>query len=238
MNSKMKSLLVLAVALGVTAMATAQTEKQEIPSIVVTGTGIVRADPDVAYVRLGVSSRARTAKEAQAQTNAAIAKFYAALDALRIDRKDIQTSQLTLNPYYDNPRPGEQPRIAGYEASNVLTVRVTDFAKIGPVIDAGVDTGVNNMQGVSFGIVDDTRARLDALRDAAREARAKAETIASALGVQLGDVLMVNEGGVYAPPMPMYDRGMMAEMKSQGAIVSPGQLDVNANVTIRFAIRK
>jgi hypothetical protein len=120
----------------------------------------------------------------------------------------------------------------------VLTVRVTDFAKIGPVIDAGVDTGVNNMQGVSFGIIDDTRARLEALRDAAREARAKAEAIASALGIQLGDVLMVNEGGVYTPPMPMYDRGMMAEMKSEGAIVSPGQLDVNANVTIRFAIRK
>src|SRR5688572_4640873 len=185
----LKSLLALSLALGVTAMAFAQNERPEIPSIVVTGNGVMRADPDVAYVRLGVSSRARTAREAQAQTNAAIAKFYDALAALRIERKDIQTSQLTLNPYYDNPRPGEQPRIAGYEASNVLTVRVTDFAKIGPVIDAGVEAGVNNMQGVSFGLVDDTRPRLEALRNATREARAKAEAIASALGVQLGDVL-------------------------------------------------
>jgi uncharacterized protein YggE len=234
----LKSLLALSLAMGVTAMANAQPERQEIPSIVVTGNGIVRADPDVAYVRLGVTSRARNAREAQAQTNAAIAKFYDALAALRIDRKDIQTSQLTLNPYYEN-QPNQMPRIAGYEASNVLTVRLTDFSKIGPVIDAGVDTGVNNMQGVSFGIVDDTKARLDALRDATREARAKAEAIASALGVQLGDVLMVNEGGGYVPPMPMYDRGMMAEMKSaEGAIVSPGQMDVNANVTIRFAIRR
>ena len=233
----LKSLLALSLALGVTAMANAQPERQEIPSIVVTGNGIVRADPDVAYVRLGVTSRARNAREAQAQTNAAIAKFYDALAALRIDRKDIQTSQLTLNPYYEN-QPNQMPRIAGYEASNVLTVRLTDFSKIGPVIDAGVDTGVNNMQGVSFGIVDDTRARLEALRNATREARAKAEAIASALGVQLGDVLMVNEGGGYIPPMPMYDRGMVAEMKSEGAIVSPGQMDVNANVTIRFAIRR
>lgn len=233
-----KSLLALSLALGVIGMANAQPERPETPSIVVTGNGVVRADPDVAYVRLGVSSRGRTAREAQAQTNAAIAKFYDALAALRVERKDIQTSQLTLNPFYDNPRPGEQPRIAGYEASNVLTVRLTDFAKIGPVIDAGVDAGVNNMQGVSFGLVDDTRPRLEALRNATREARAKAEAIASALGVQLGDVLMVNEGGGYIPPMPMYDRGMMAEMKSEGAIVSPGQLDVNSSVTIRFAIRR
>jgi hypothetical protein len=219
-------------------MASAQNERQEIPSIIVSGSGIVRADPDVAYVRLGVTSRARNARDAQAQTNAAIAKFYDALAALRIDRKDIQTSQLTLNPYYES-RPNETPRIAGYEASNVLTVRLTDFAKIGPVIDAGVETGVNNMQGVSFGIVDDTNARLEALRNATREARAKAEAIASALGVQLGDILMVNESGGYVPPMPMYDRGMMAEMKSaEGATVSPGQMDVNANVTIRFAIRR
>ncbi|MEO7454197.1 MAG: SIMPL domain-containing protein [Fimbriimonadales bacterium] len=232
-----KSLFVMAVALGVVAMATAQTEKQEIPSIIVTGNGVVRADPDVAYVRLGVTSRGKTAREAQAQTNAAIAKFYDALAALRIERKDIQTSQLTLNPYYEN-QPNQMPRIAGYEASNVLTVRLTDFAKIGPVIDAGVDSGVNNMQGVSFGLVDDTRVRLEALRSAASEAKAKAEAIARALGVQLGDVLMVNEGGGYSPPMPMYDRGMVAEMKSEGAMVSPGQMDVNANVTIRFAIRK
>src|SRR5687768_8213187 len=137
MSSMMNTILAVALAFGVSTLANAQNEKPETPSIVVTGTGVVRADPDVAFVRLGVSSRARTAKDAQEQTNAAIAKFYTALDRLNIDRKDIQTSQLTLNAFYDNPKPGERPQIAGYEAENVLTVRVTDFAKIGPVVDAG-----------------------------------------------------------------------------------------------------
>ena len=113
MNSMMKSLLALTLALGVTAVSSAQNERPEIPSIVVTGNGVVRADPDVAYVRLGVSRRARTARDAQSQTNDAIAKFYAALGRLGIDRKDIQTSQLTLNAYYDTPKPGERPQIAG-----------------------------------------------------------------------------------------------------------------------------
>lgn len=233
----MNTILAVALAFGVSTLANAQNDKPETPSIVVTGNGVVRADPDVAFVRLGVSSRARTARDAQEQTNAAIAKFYTALDRLNIDRKDIQTSQLTLNAFYDNPKPGERPQIAGYEAENVLTVRVTDFAKIGPVVDAGVEAGVNNMQGVSFSIVDDTRARLEALRNATREARAKAEAIASALGIALGDVLQVIEGGGYMPPMQNFDRGMAMEMKT-GATISPGQLDVNANVTIRFAIRK
>jgi uncharacterized protein YggE len=234
--SFIKSVLGVLLVLGVAGMSSAQDEKREPNSIFVTGNGVVRADPDVAYVRLGVSSRARTAKEAQAQTNAAIAKLYAALDRLGIDRKDVQTSQLTLQAFYDNPKPGERPQIAGYEAENIVTVRLTDFAKIGPVIDAGVESGVNNMQGVSFGIVDDTRARMEALAKATREAREKAEVIARTLGVRLGAVLMANEGGVYIPPMPQYDaRGMAAEMKA-GAIVSPGQMDVNASVTVRFAI--
>ncbi|MDQ2987010.1 MAG: SIMPL domain-containing protein [Armatimonadota bacterium] len=237
MSSMMNTILAAALAFGVSTMANAQSDKPETPSIVVTGNGVVRADPDVALVRLGVSSRARTAKDAQAQTNAAIAKFYTALDRLGIERKDIQTSQLTLNAFYNNPELGDRPQIAGYEAENVLTVRITDFAKIGPVVDAGVESGVNNMQGVSFSIVDDTRARLEALRNATREARAKAEAIASALGISLGDVLQVIEGGGYMPPMQNFDSRMAMEMKA-GATVSPGQLDVNANVTIRFAIRK
>lgn len=232
--TKISTVLAVALAFGVATLAEAQNDRPEPRSIVVTGNGTVRADPDVAYVRLGVSSRAKTAKDAQAQTNAAIAKFYAALDALRIDRKDIQTSRLTLNAYYDNPRPGQRPEIAGYEAENVIAVRLTDFAKIGPVVDAGVEAGVNNMQGVSFSIID-TKARMDALQAASREAKAKAEAIASALGIRLGAILVVNEGGSYAPPMMEYARGAAMDMK-QGTTVSPGQLDITANVTIRFAI--
>lgn len=231
----MNTLIAVGLALGAVAVAEAQGDKPEPRSIVVSGNGTVRADPDVAYVRLGVSSRAATAREAQAQTNAAIAKFYSALDALRIDRKDIQTSRLTLNAYYDNPRPGQRPEIAGYEAENVVTVRLIDFTKIGPVVDAGVDAGVNNMQGVSFSLVDDTKARLEALQAASREAKAKAEAIASALGIRLGAILVVNEGGSYAPPRMDYERGAAMEMKS-GTTVSPGQLDITANVSIRFAI--
>lgn len=232
----MNTLLAVTLALGLAAFAGAQDDKPEPRSIVVSGNGTVRADPDVAYIRLGVSSRSKTAKDAQSETNAAIAKFYAALVSLGIDRKDIQTSRLTLNAYYDNPKPGARPEIAGYEAENVVTVRLTDFAKIGSVVDAGVDAGVNNMQGVTFGIVDDTQARLEALRLASREAKLKAEAIASALGVHLGEILIVNEGGSYVPQMD-YARGAAMEFKS-GATVSPGQLDVTANVSIRFAIAK
>jgi uncharacterized protein YggE len=235
MTSMMKPLIALALFVGAVAMSDAQGERPEPRSIVVTGNGTVRADPDVAYVRLGVSSRAANAKAAQEQTNAAISKFYAALDALRIERKDIQTSRLTLSAFYDNPRPGQRAEIAGYEAENVVTVRLTDFTKIGPVVDAGVNAGVNNMQGVSFGLVDDTQARLEALQQASREAKVKAEAIATALGIRLGGILVVNEGGSYVPPTMDYARGAAMEMKS-GTTVSPGQLDITANVSIRFAI--
>lgn len=208
------------------------------PSVITFGSGVVRVDPDVAHVRLGVSSRSPTAREAQAMTNAAIDKLYTEIDRLRIDRKDVQTSRLTLNAYYEGGMSGQPRRLAGYEASNVVTVRLTDFAKIGPVIDAGVASGVNTMEGVSFGLLDDTDARMRALREAAREAQQKAEAMASALGIRLGDIILVTESGSYAPPMPLMERGMAMDMKSAGATVSPGQLEVTANVTVRFAIRR
>jgi uncharacterized protein YggE len=73
------------------------------------------------------------------------------------------------------------------------------------------------------------------LQAASREAKAKAEAIASALGIRLGAILTVSEGGSYIPPMMDYARGAAMEMKV-GTTVSPGQLDITANVSIRFAI--
>ena len=110
--------------------------------------------------------------------------------------------------------------------------QVDDLTKVGPVIDAGLGAGANTLDGVEFGLRNDEAARAQALADAAAKARSKAETLAKALGLRLGAILEVAEGGVTIspPPYTKVGRMAMAELSAQTP-VSAGQVGVEASVT-------
>jgi uncharacterized protein YggE len=211
-------------------------EKDQLPLLSVTGSSEVRVAPDQASVTVGVLAQASKAQDAQEQANQIAQRFLDAVAKLGIQKKDIQTSQLSLSPVYENPKPGEAPRISGYRAENSLGVRLDDFKLIGPVIDAGVASGANNIQGVSFSVKDDIEARLRALTLAAAEAKRKAETMAQALGITLDGVFDVVESGAQVMPN-YYDGRGMAAMKA-ATPVEPGQISVNAMMTVRYAIKR
>lgn len=214
----------------------AQDNDQQLPLLTVTGSSEVMVAPDQATVTVGVLAQASKAQDAQEQANRIAQQFLDAVAKLGIQKKDIQTSQLSLSPVYENPKPGEAPRISGYRAENSLSVRLDDFKLIGPVIDAGVASGANNIQGVSFSVKDDIEARLRALTLAAAEAKRKAETMAQALGITLDGVFDVVESGAQVMPN-YYDGRGMAALKA-ATPVEPGQISVNATMTVRYAIRR
>jgi uncharacterized protein len=230
----------LAVLLALPFLGAAQPVPPQAPppmTLSVNGTGIVRSAPDEATVRVGILARASTAAEAQRNANEIMNRYLQRLDALKVPKANIRTSRLFLNPHYTHPRPGEEAVISGYQATNSISVRLTDFALIGQVIDAGIAAGVNTVEGVHFGLRDDTRQRLEALRLAVAEARAKAEAMAEALGMELGPPQEVQEGGAYvAPPPMMMARGASAEMADASTPVEPGELSVHGSVTIRYRL--
>src|SRR5687767_4054051 len=121
----------------------------ETPLLTVTGDAQVRETPNEATVRLGVVSQAQTARAAQEGANAIVSRLLEELGKLRIDRKNVQTSELNLMPVYGRQRPGDEtpPPIVAYRAGNTLAVRLTDLSLIGRVVDAGVAAGANNMEG-------------------------------------------------------------------------------------------
>lgn len=215
-----------------------------IPVLTVSGSGEARVAPDLATVRLGVIAQAPTARAAQEQVSRTAGAVLEAIRKLGIKDEDIQTSGLSLSPLYSQPRPGTEeesraPRITGYQANNSVTIRVEDLTKVGPVIDAGLGAGANTLDGVEFGLRNDEVARSQALADAAVKARAKAQTLASALGLRLGNVLEVAEGGVSVlpQPYPRYGRAMAElSMAAADTPVSAGQVGVQASVTIRYRI--
>ena len=234
MRNVLVSLLVLASAMAVPAFAQ---QPPPPPTINVSGNGTIKVDPDMATVRLGVQAEAKTAKEAQALASGTAQKILNAITALGIEKRDIQTSNLMLYPVYGNPDPARPTRqvVTSYRAGNTVTIRVNDLTKVGPVIDASVAAGGNEIQGVDFGLKDDSVARREALKKAVADAKSKAQAIAEALGVQLGDIYEASESSVQVAPMPMAFRGVA--MDAVATPVSAGQLDVTGSVSLRFKIR-
>jgi uncharacterized protein YggE len=202
------------------------------PAIVVSGHAQLEADPDSATVRLGVIRQASSAQAAQEQANVAAKEILAAIGKLGVPAQKIQTSRLTLRPNYR----GEPPRIASYSASNIISIELDDLSRVGPVIDAGFTAGANELDGVRFRLKNDTAVRERALRDAVIEARRKAEVIAEALGVRLAGVLEVSESGVAITERSAGPEFGVLAARAADTPVSPGQLDVNANVTVRYRI--
>lgn len=212
-------------------------------TVAVSGDAELRVDPDLATVSLGVTAQAEDAGEAQAQVNRTASAILQAVRDLEIEEDAVQTSRLSLSPVYDNRRPREgqmepqEPRIVGYRASNVVSVRLDDLTKVGPVIDATVKAGANQVQGVSFSLEDDADTRMKALGQAVEAAKAKAETVAEALGMKLGRALQVEESGISMErPQMAYQEMAMRVSNSGGAQVSSGQVAVNARVEVRYEL--
>lgn len=221
----------LALALAVAAHpAVAAGTAQE---ITVTGSATVDAVPDVATVTAGVETQAPTAAAALGQNAEAMTAVFAALKAAGVDERDMQTSQLTLNPVF-SPDPGASqsaPQVVAYQAANMVTVRVFEISGLGATIDALTKAGANRLYGVSFD-VDEPRAALDeARKNAVEDARRKAELLASAAGVKLGPVIAISEGGGVGPA-PLRAKMDMA----MAAPVAAGTVTLGADVTVVFGL--
>ena len=220
------------------------------PLISVTGRAEVAAKPDLAVLRLGATAQAQTAAAAHERVSTSMAAAIEKIVALGVAEENISTSELTMYPVYSQPQPvprggregqDHEPRIIGYRASNTIRVELSDLGLIGLVVDASVEAGANQFQGLSFELRDDAEIPRRALRRAVQEARAKAETIASALDVQLAGLHEAAEANV-GIPMPQMDRMMMGrEMMvaaDAGTPIQPGQVRVEAVVTLSYRVRE
>ncbi|MGA0540165.1 SIMPL domain-containing protein [Neotabrizicola sp. VNH66] len=213
--------------------AMAQTAGQtQTATITVTGEAMVFRSPDMATVTIGVTTVEATAAEALAGNSVAMQAVIDRLKAAGVAAKDIQTSNLSVNPNwsgYDSSSSGQT--ISGYTASNFVTVDILALEGLGAVLDAAVADGANTLNGVSFGLAD-PRPALDEARVAAvADARTKAELLANAAGVKLGAIVSISEGGGYGTPVPLY------KADSAGAVpVQAGEVSYNAGVTVTWAL--
>jgi uncharacterized protein YggE len=200
--------------------------------ISVTGEATVSAAPDLAQIEAGVTSEAKTAREASEANNAAMGKVLQALKGAGIAEKDFQTSRLSLQPQSAANHPGPSA-IVGYRASNRVTIRLRDVAKLANVIDTLVGAGANDIGGINFMVSSASKLLDEAREQAVADARRKAEIYAKAAGVTLGAPLSISEEG---SPGPMPYRKMAVGMAAS-APVAQGEETLQVTVSVSWAIK-
>jgi uncharacterized protein len=199
-----------------------------VPTITVTGTGTIQAAPDLATLMIGVTTQGETAAVALSANSDAVAAVTARLTASGIEARDMQTSNLSINPNWTSFDSGAAPTISGYVATNLLTIRVRDLGGLGAVLDAAVADGANTLNGLTFGMAKPEPALNEARKAAVADARARAELLVAAAGMKLGRVVMITEGGAWTDPAPMF-RDSVAAAPVQG-----GEVAMTASVTIQY----
>ncbi len=201
--------------------------------ITISSQGSVKVVPDAVRINATSTNVAPTSKEALAATAKTSAAVRAALLAAKIDKKDISTQSISVYPEYkyDN----NTAVLVGYRASQTFTIVVRAAATAGDVVDAIVAAGGDSLQlsGATPFVLDNTKAATAARTVAVKNARAKAASYASLLGVKLGKVNYLVENSAPTPYVPVM---AVAKTEADSTVVDLGEQDVTVSVTVQWSL--
>lgn len=199
----------------------------------VVGEGKVEVVPDVAYVDAGINvvsaSSVDAARQSVDQTNNAIIQ---ALQGLGIDKKDIKTSNYSINPNYSYENNRNQ--LDGYNATANVTIKVRTVDTVSQVIQAVTTAGANQVNGARFDVENPQKYREDARAEAIKNAREQAQKLAKDLGIRIGKVTNIVEGSSGSPLTLSTANKMAQGFGGIGPIVEPGSQTITSVVTLYF----
>ncbi len=201
-------------------------------TVSVTGVGRVAAAADLLVLNLAVETQAVTASDALAENNKHAAVVLSALKDHGIQERDIQTTQLGIDPVLarQDPNDTQPPKIVGYRVRNGLSAKLRDVPAAGAVIDAVVHAGGDaiRIEGISFSFADSAHLLAEARKRAIADARARAQQLAGGLGVGLGNVISISESDLGGGPAP--------RVFATAAVIVPGESEVTLSVTVDYEI--
>jgi uncharacterized protein YggE len=238
--------LVGLVALGGGSGRAAQAEPAATPvatptpaTLYVEGQGSVTVPPDTASVTVGVDVQRDRLRDAQAEASAQAAAIIAAAEAGGVATDDIQTANFGVNVVRDYDRDGNPGPVVGYQVSNQVELTVREPDRLGAILDAVVAAGANNIYGIAFYVEDPSAAASQARAQAVRDARTKAEELATAAGVRLGRVLSITESSAPPPAPEVFARGAAEMDAAQAAVpIQAGTSEIVVDVQMTFELEQ
>lgn len=210
--------------------------------LTVSGEGKITRKPDFAMFTAGVATTGQTAGEALSGNSAAMSRVIRALKAAGIADRDIQTSNLSINPVYRDRRPDPQnvleeqlPQIIGYRANNQVIVKQRKLGEFGKVIDTLVSAGANQVNGPSFQIENPEDALDTARQQAVTKARERADLYAQAAGLRIVRILSITESGGYSP-RPNIAAYARAADTAESTPVAEGEVEMQTGVRVLYEL--
>jgi uncharacterized protein len=208
------------------------TADKETRQVTVVGAGEVQGIPDTLTVNASIEFIAPDVSGAMNQTSDRQQAVIDALVSSGIDRKDISTTQVALQPQFAG---GDSTAIIGYRATNSIDVKIRKLDTASQALALIVSTGggATRINSVNYSIEDDSQLVNDARARAFNDAKDRAEQYAQLSGLDLGKVISITESGGAPPPTPVPSfKG--AEMAA--VPVEPGQQTVGFSVTVIFEL--
>ena len=231
------AVLVVASMLASTGVATAAEATLRLASV--TGSGEVKAQPDMAYVTLGVEARRPTLAEARTEVNATVERVLALTRELKIDPKFVDSTRLQVQPDYRWDEKESRQVLLGYVVSRQVEVELHDLDRLGTLLEKSVSAGVNQVGEARLDSSRRKELERAALAQAVDDARLNADALARAAGVRLGPVQSLSTTGTM--PVPIFaKRGMavaaapMADAAEQS--YQPSEMKFTATVSAQFAL--
>lgn len=223
---------------------------QNLSTIQSQGSYYTTVTPDLAKVWVGVTVLKPTAKEAQDEENEIIQNIINSLVNQGIPLSDIETDSISLYEescaypveiYSSYRYPDEKCNGSGYRATQNLKIKTNDFSKVGTIVDIAVNNGANQIYNVEFYLssAKENQYKQNALSEATKNARQKAEAMAEGSGAKLGRVISISENQYYTMP---YSYGMKNNLAGQAAIdeastILPQGVSVSADVNVVYGLR-
>lgn len=199
------------------------------------GDATVDATPDEAEVTVGVTTTAADAAGAGEQNAQIVRRVTEALRGTIGKDGTLKTIGYSVEPQYQYGN--GKPKLTGYRAVDTLRVRLEDISLAGKVIDAALQAGATEVNGIVFKLRDESKVMNQALKDAAEKAKASAQAIADALNVHVTGVMSAETGSepTFQPrPLPMMGRSVNGVQGE--TTVNPGTLEIHATVTVTLAV--
>ena len=210
----------------------------------VTGKGSIGLEPDLVLLTVGVETTAETVAQARAEAAVAMDAVVEAVKAHGLEDRDIQTQSFNIWPRYEYPEvivgdDGSRRQVlAGYTVSNLARIKVRNVDGVGAIIDDAAEAGgdATRIHSIDF-TIEDPKPFMERLREeAVADARAKAEHLASLVGVEVGDLVYIGEAGAAPPPGPVFAEAMMARADASTTSISGGELELNLSVQALYSI--
>ena len=227
-----KAVVWVALLLAITVQA--QEQKPQVPQISVTGEGKVKIVPDQAVITVGFQNSGKDAKEVKTLNDEVVDRVIKFLKKSGVPASDYKTNNVSLQKSYDFEK-----KKSNFQANQTLNITLKDLSKYDDIMMGLSDAGVNSIQGVEFKSSKMENYEKEARKNAMLNAKQKAADYVSVLGQKVGKALLITDNSQVYIPQPMYKGGMMAmaaDVAGSRETLAVGEIEINTNVSVTFAL--